>query len=168
MNEMAQRAEALCALREDGCSAEPLSELEAFVSMDSTLAALNKEYLEARDYRRELAKLHGHDDPMVEVAADMEDSSWCAMQTRYIELREKRELMEQAQRLMRQSEDKIEIAIEEKKKRQVTRFMEWARSLQLLKKNNKPDPILEWALIVVLFSPRNLLRPPSLRSQFAV
>lgn len=167
MNEMSQRMDALCALEDDGCAPEPLSELEAFISIDSRLATLNKEYLEARDYRRELANMNGCDDPMVEVAMDMEDSCWCAMQARYLKLREERQLMEQAQRLIRASELEIEKEKEEARKRQSTRFAEWARILQLLIKGQKSDPIWEWYAVLLLIRPIQIGSRVPLRQQFA-
>ena len=45
---------------------------------------------------------------MAEIAIDMEDSAWCAMQTRYIELRAKRHLMARAQDMMRHRDKQIE------------------------------------------------------------
>ena len=163
---MSQRMDVLCAAHQDVCGSDPMSELDAFIAIDPTLAGLNKEYLEARDYRRELVRINGCDDPMAEVAADMEDSSWCAMQTRYLMLRERRELMEQAQRLMRQSEEKIELEIEEKKKKRIDDILQWTRSLEFMRKNNKADPILEWALVIMMFSPKHYFMP-TLRTQFA-
>jgi hypothetical protein len=168
MNDMAQRLDMLNEQHADIGGAEPLSELEAFAQLDPTLAGLNKEYLEAKDYRQELVRLNGADDPMAEVAADMEDSNWCAMQTRYLELRERREMMAQAQRLMRASEEKIEKEIEERKTAQSMRFLEWAKSIERIRKAQKSDPILEWACALMILFPGSILPRMSLRQQFAV
>lgn len=53
---------------------------------DPLLASLIKQYLNASRQHKSLMKLHGYHDPMADVAADMVDSAWCAVQTRIIEL----------------------------------------------------------------------------------
>jgi Asp-tRNA(Asn)/Glu-tRNA(Gln) amidotransferase A subunit family amidase len=88
-------------------AAKPLDELHAFMRLDPLLADLHKQYMDAKDNCAELVREHGADDVMVDVAMDMEDSAWCAMQTRYLEVRAKRDLMEKAQHLMRVSEQEI-------------------------------------------------------------
>ena len=129
MNDMVQRLDRLQPQEPKKRAPAPLSELEAFMQMDGLLASLNKDYLEAKSQRRELAALYGDEDAMAEVAMDMEDSAWCAMQTRYLELRAERELMERAQRLMRGVEEKIE---EEKAKDKVLEAQQLAYSVRVV------------------------------------
>jgi hypothetical protein len=54
---------------------------------DPILASLIKQYLNASRQHKGLLKSNGSQDAMVEVAADMVDSAWCALQTRLLELR---------------------------------------------------------------------------------
>lgn len=110
-----------------------LSELEAFVHIDGLLASLNKQYLEAKQQRKELVALNGVDDAMAEVVLDMEDSAWCAMQTRYIELRQERELMERAQRMMREADEAVEIEIKKDKEKEFGKFLSSMKMIEQLR-----------------------------------
>lgn len=78
-----------------------LTELQAFQILDPLLARLHKEYLDAKDHRAKAIKDFGQDDPMTDMAMLVEDSAWCAMQARYMELRADRVLMAKAQTLMK-------------------------------------------------------------------
>lgn len=83
-------------------TAQPLrEEIDVFAQYDPLLADLQKQYLDARAVRKRQLESFGAEDPMAEIAADMEDSAWCAMQTRYIELRDERLLMARVQKEMR-------------------------------------------------------------------
>lgn len=53
---------------------------------DAVLASLIKQYLNASRHHKALLKRQGAIDPIVDVMADMVDSAWCAIQTRLIEL----------------------------------------------------------------------------------
>lgn len=79
---------------------EPMSEMDAFIEMDPLLAQLHKDFIDARQMRTQAQKEYGADDAMTEMAAYSEDSAWCAMQTRYMELRADRDNMAQAQELV--------------------------------------------------------------------
>lgn len=127
---------------------EPLSELEAFARLDPLLAHLNKQYLNAKAEHAELRRLNGADDPMAEIAADMEDSSWCAMQTRYLELRRDGEKMREAQRLMREEAEQVEEEKELEKEKK--KALDYNRLLELyqIKENQKTPEIIEWYLAV--------------------
>ncbi len=59
----------------------------SMASDDPILASLIKQYLNASRQHKGLLRSHGTQDAMVEVAADMVDSAWCALQTRLLELR---------------------------------------------------------------------------------
>lgn len=80
-----------------------LSELEAFARLDPLLADLDKQYRDTQDMYLQAKREFGVDDPMTEMALLNEDSAWCAVQTRYMELRADREKMRHAQRLMEDS-----------------------------------------------------------------
>ncbi|MES2729001.1 MAG: hypothetical protein V4621_02740 [Pseudomonadota bacterium] len=54
---------------------------------DPVLASLIKQYLNSSRQHKDLLRTNGMQDAMVDVAADMVDSAWCALQTRLLELR---------------------------------------------------------------------------------
>lgn len=117
--------------------AEPLSELQAFLHIDSLLAHLQKDYLDAKAQRKELQSLNGKDDPMVEIALDMEDSAWCAMQARYIEIRQVNEMMVKAQRLMREAEEAIEQETVKAREQQYSNFILLSRMQEKARKEKR-------------------------------
>ncbi len=80
-----------------------LSELDAFAFLDPLLSSLRKDYLDARGNRLTAAKDFGTDDGLSGMAAILEDSAWCAMQTRYMELRANRTMMAAAQKMIEDS-----------------------------------------------------------------
>ncbi len=94
---------------------EPMSELEAFAKSDDLLAALRKEYLDVKAIRLKTQKEFGRDDSMVDMAVDVEDSAWCAMQTRYMELRDNqiaaikaKNVIEEERRIQKIAREKLE------------------------------------------------------------
>lgn len=64
-----------------------LSEVEAYMSVDSTLASLYKQYLDARSNRVRALQQAGEDSAMAAIARDLEESAQSAIETRMIELR---------------------------------------------------------------------------------
>lgn len=64
-----------------------LSEVEAYMSVDSTLASLYKQYLDARNSRVRALQQAGEDSAMAAIARDLEESAQSAIETRMIELR---------------------------------------------------------------------------------
>lgn len=134
-------------------SIKEMSELDAFLRLDETLATLNKEYLDAKSQHEYLIKTFGRDDAMAEVAEDVMDSAWCAMQTRYLEVRAEAALMEQAQQLIREAKqaciDDREKKAKEKYIEQGQRFIVMAKYLERVREMNKPDYLL--AAVVLLF-----------------
>ncbi len=160
MNEMASRVDAIHPAPPEQRPAQLLSELDAFIQMDHLLASLHKDYLDAKAQRVELIALHGDADAMAEVAMDMEDSAWCAMQTRYLELREEREIMERAQRLMRRAEEKIQEEKARDKEYETKKLAYHLKIIDKVKEMNKTPNILEWALVLAIlkvspFHPRS-------------
>src|ERR1700754_3624501 len=71
----------------------PLSEIDYFVQLDATLEELQYRYQQAKEYAQAACREHGAESPMADLAIDMEDSAWCAMQTRLMELRAQGDLM---------------------------------------------------------------------------
>lgn len=65
-----------------------LTEVEAYMAVDSTLARLYKEFADARAHRIRAQKQHGAQAALSDIAADLEESAQSAMETRMIELRE--------------------------------------------------------------------------------
>lgn len=148
MNEMAHGQNIVCPVASQHSKMKRLSELEAFIVLDDTLDALNKQYLDAKAQRKELVALSGADDAMAVVAMDMEDSTWCAMQARYIELRANRKMMARAQKMMRQRDLQIE-ELEERilqsdKVKQAQNFANYLKILEIVKEKNKTPRIFEW------------------------
>lgn len=155
MNEMVQRLDTIQPA-EQKKAPKALSELEAFIQMDNLLASLNKEYLEAKSQRKELVRLNGVDDAMTEISVDMEDSAWCAMQTRYIELRQQGKLMACAQQMMRQSEvqekEYIENEIKHEKERALKEFIYFTQVWERMKEMNKVPHFFQWALLMLVLN----------------
>ncbi len=171
MNAMVQRLETIRPADAVARPVEVLSELEAFIRIDDLLASLNKQYLDAKSDRKEIVALNGADDAMAEVAIDMEDSAWCAMQTRYIELREKRELMARAQQMMRRSEkDVLEERAKKATRKKEKTYQAFIFRMQLLrrvKELNETPHILEWAILFLMFHITPFDKKPVLQQSFA-
>lgn len=139
---------------------EPLSELEAFISMDEVLAHLQREFLNAKASHERLVRENGADDAMAEVAADMMDSAWCAVQTRLMEVRSKRELMARAQNMMRasakQAQEKKE-QLEQKKAlalyEKMQMMMHWKKVRKAIEKKKEQDkfPFFEIVFLFMIF-----------------
>lgn len=171
MNEMASQPEML---RPKGVekAGHPMpkiiSEMDAFVSLDPLLAQLNRSYEDAKSNRLSLSKAHGVNDPMVEIALEMEDSAWCMMQTRFLEVRADRGLMRQAQSLMRNSENLVEAVKEKKQKEKAIEVFQFYKMLQKMRELNKTPRIFEWLYILVLLDPIQTLNPkPHLQHKMA-
>ncbi len=93
MNQMAGRVDSLLdqhAQEHDRDAAKPamLDEIRMWIAVDPLLAELHKQYLDVRAHHARLKDRHGESDPICDVAADMEDSARCAVDTRIIELRQ--------------------------------------------------------------------------------
>ena len=108
---------------------KPITELEAFAEFDPLLASLQKEYLDLKQVRKTQSQQFGTDNPMADIACEAEDSAWCAMQTRYIELRKDRALMKRVQDFMRDHTQEQQAALLRDQK---TKDIEKAQRLQIL------------------------------------
>lgn len=138
------------------CSSDQLSELDAFIQIDPLLAALNKDYRQSKAERQDIVQMFGNDDPMAEVAHDKEDSAWCAMQTRYLELRGDSEKMREAQGLMRaQNEQAIEEALVEKKHEKdqlAQQLFYYNRVSETARERNKQSYVFELGYIMLFLA----------------
>jgi hypothetical protein len=164
MNDIAGRLDAICPAHEMASSSplsptkkkkraplEPLGEMEAFMQLDPLLADLQRQYIDAKLQRQELCKAHGDKDPMSEIAMDMEDSAWCAAQTRYIELRQIRDMMAKVQRLMHERDEEIAL---EKRKEQEKDFMSFfllAKAQEKMRERQKGGGY-EYAVLLLMFN----------------
>jgi len=128
-----------------------LNEIEGFSCFDSLLKTLSKQYEDARGQRKALIKSNGLEDAMTQMAIDNEDSYWCAMQTRYLELREDSILMRRVQKMIYDSQcateqyaqDLIARKKEQKANYIATRLRLYMIFLKQLKQQNKPSYIFE-------------------------
>ncbi len=138
---------------------QKFTEIEGFAVIDDILGALRKEYLNARRYRKDLSQTQQSDDAMLEMAIDMEDSVWCAMQTRYLELRDGAVLMRRVQKMIYQQDLKIqayEVAqqeqrLEREKRQDISALQIYLKMLVVMKEKNKTPQILEWLILFLIF-----------------
>ena len=130
---------------------DPLSEIEAFIQLDEILAHLNKQYLEAKAYRIQLSADHGVNDPMAEIAVDMEDSAYCAFQTRYIEVRQMRDLMTRVQYLMRESVETIERQKAKEREEKYKAFIMLSKMQEKTRQQDKRGGF-EYAILLLMFN----------------
>lgn len=148
MNRLAHQPEEICAAATNPLKI--LDEMSAFIQLDETLADMNKQYLDAKAHRKNLVRLHGRNDAMTEIAYDMEDSAYCALQTRYIEVRQCRELMTEAQRLMRQSETLEKARIEKDKLEKRDAFLINLKIYQRLRARRREENIIFFEVAILL------------------
>lgn len=126
-------------------------ELAVFIDLDPVLATLNQQYLYARRNHATARKQHGSDSPMADIAADMEDSAWCAMQTRLMELRAQGDMMRRVQKIMWEAERAAQKDIQDEKDRRALTFFYRLETAQLIKKKNKSSVIYEWLAMIIIF-----------------
>jgi len=139
-------------------AAPTMSELDAFAMLDPLLADLQKQFLDARGNRIKSQKDNGADDAMTEIAQWAEDSAWCAMQTRYMEVRGDRGKMTEAQRLMQEHERKVREREKEKQARDDLYLAEQLRIFDRAQKLAASEALFEWFLIYFLFDHDRMLR----------
>jgi len=130
-------------------------EIDLLAQEDPLLGDLYKEYQDNKAQVQELEAVHGADDPMVEVAQDMRESAWSAVQTRLIEVKENKILMErlakhrreEAHRLCAQKQEKER----EHQKKQTAFLIRQRVTMKRLQDENRPIDILEWAVLWLIF-----------------
>jgi len=140
---------------------DPLSELEAFAKLDDLLAHLQKQYLDAKQHCKQAVEEHGADSAMAEMAMDMQDSAWCMLQTRHVELRQVRDMMDKAQRLMRDSREEKENERAKEKQKEFSAFIMLAKAQAKLREQEQRGGF-EYAILLLIF---NLVPAPT-RQQF--
>ncbi|PZQ43274.1 MAG: hypothetical protein DI551_12430 [Micavibrio aeruginosavorus] len=137
MNEVSQQ------LAQTPLAPEPikgaLDEMQAFVMLDPLLADLHKQYLDAKANYQSALKEFGKHDGMTEIAAQMEDSAWCAMQTRYMEVRADRAMMAQAQSMMAESIQEEKESVRNQKEQDALQAWANLQFYQSLQKKTKAD-----------------------------
>lgn len=157
MNDMAQGRTIFVA--HAPAAPQQITELEGFAHFDLILASLIKEYQSAKANRLKLSKENGVDDAMVQMAIDMEDSAWCAMQTRYLELRDDTLLMARVQKMVYEAQlaceahevGKLERDLQRDKKQLAERVRAYVLFLNKVKEQNKVPQILEWLILFLIF-----------------
>jgi len=137
---------------------EPLTEIDAFMAQDTLLAHLHKEFLNAQSEHAQLLKANGADDAMTDVAADMMDSAWCAMQTRLMELRRDGVMMRRVQDMMAASKRDIAEAafkVEQKRSMEFFETMQMMQKMQRIEQKRTREkervPFFEIAFIFLMF-----------------
>lgn len=132
------------------------SEMDAFIALDPLLASLHKRYLDAKQFRIRAQAEYGADDGMADMAVIAEDSAWCAMQTRYMEVRKDRAMMAQAQKLM--AEALVEEAAERKreKEKEALKLLELMEFYVRLRENAQKNSAYIWLVYLLLCSHRNV------------
>lgn len=131
---------------------EIISELQAFAACDSLLFELHKQYLDAKTTRLQSEKDFGSDDGMTDMAMVEEDSAWCAMQTRYMELREDRALMVKVQSLITESIREEQRLAREAREEDAQRFFYQMDILMSIQEAQKKKEEEEWLFTLLLFA----------------
>lgn len=136
-----------------------MTELQAFIALDPLLADLNKQYLDAKANRIQSEKDFGRGDGMCDMAAILEDSAWCAMQARYMEVRGNRILMASAQKMMDEDRRFEEEQAEAEKKREALKTFLYLQSLMRMREKAEHDSgwwiMVLWAMGYTPFTFRN-------------
>jgi hypothetical protein len=133
MNEVSARLDHAPAFAKPTANHAVLDEMQAFMLIDPLLADLNKQYLDAKASRIQAHKEFGAKDGMSDMTAILEDSAWCAMQTRYMELRGNRRLMAKAHGLMDDSRREEEERAREQKTRDALKILDHMQTMIRMK-----------------------------------
>lgn len=129
----------------------PLCEFDIFLQQDALLADLNRAYLDAKSHHRTVRHEHGAESPMADIAADLEDSAWCAMQTRLMELRRDGELMRFVQKTILDEQRAEAEKQREDQARQALDVYNRLEAIRLIKEKNKAAHIYEWLAMIIIF-----------------
>lgn len=149
MNAVVRQLDAIkSADRAAATPADPLNELSIFASIDPLLADLQRQYKDARYMRRKQEKEFGRDDAMAEIARDSEDSAWCAMQTRYMEVRSDRDLMREMQAIQNEAREAEVKAREREKQRIALETYYHADAIERMRVSSKTPAIFEWIMLL--------------------
>lgn len=156
---VANRVEALRLEQPAELRKSPMSELEAFIQMDPLLADLHKEFQDVRRNHRDLLFKNGCDDPMAQMAADMEDSAWCAMQTRLLELRNQPIKMRMAQRIQNEARREAEKQEEQDRAKVIGGFIQQVATVENRKQDRGMPGLIEWLIFYIYVLREHNLMP---------
>ena len=148
MNTVSRELEARGPAEPSRTPANLLDELSIFAALDPVLGDLQRQYKDARYLRRTQEKQFGKDDPMADVARDMEDSAWCAMQTRYMEVRGDRDLMREVQQIQNEQRETERRALEGQRRREALETYYTADMVARMHRRDKAPAILEWVVLL--------------------
>lgn len=136
---------------------EPISDMDAFIQIDPLLAQLHKDFIDARQMRTQAQAEYGADDAMSEMAAYTEDSAWCAMQTRYMELRADRERMMLAQELVAQDIRECEREQREMREQQTLKLYGQMQIYDRMREQRGPSAAqILFFYILLMINPRSI------------
>ncbi len=128
-----------------------LDELQAFAILDPLLAGLHKQYQDARQQRLQSIKEYGRGDGMTDMASILEDSAWCAMQTRYMEVRAIRSLMAKAQKIMEETRLEEERAQREAKEREARQALEQMHLFAQMHERKEESEVGLWLALLMMY-----------------
>lgn len=145
---------------------DSVAEIDIFIRFDPLLCDLQCQYKNARAHRRRHEKDFGKDDPMADIARDIEDSAWCAMQTRYMEVRADRALMQKVQSAQRSEREAAERKKSNEKRQDALMLFFQTEILSRMRQQAKSPAIFDWLLILWLM--KRMSHPFSASPSFAL
>jgi hypothetical protein len=86
---------------------------------------------------------------MTDMAMMVEDSAWCAMQTRYMEVRSDRCLMAQVQELMEEERQKAIQKREQENREDALRYYRHFETMERMRKKNASLLEVWWAMLAL-------------------
>jgi hypothetical protein len=134
-----------------------LSDITPFLGTDPVILDLAKIYLNAKaDYHAALLT-HGRDSPIVDIAGDHLDSSWCALQSRLYELKEDMAAAARAQTLAKIEKNAFEAREEERRKKEKESLKLAAENTRERTGQNERDSRYDnlWLFIIYIMSARD-------------
>jgi hypothetical protein len=89
---------------------------------------------------------------MAEMAVDAEDSAWCAAQTRYLELRADRGLMNEAQTMVREAEEEDRATEKALREKEAMTLLAHMQMVERMHAQEKSQSNFGWWLLFYLLS----------------
>ncbi|MCB9964431.1 MAG: hypothetical protein H6855_03900 [Rhodospirillales bacterium] len=139
-------------------SLDPLSEAGLYITSDRLLAELYRQYLDSQRHYVQTLQTHGKDAPMTEIASDMAESCFCAMETRLIELRQEKDLTEKVTRLQDSQKKAYQQELQQRQKTQARRGLPSSDRSDQKKTNTAKisvDNMAFWTLFALAFMQQN-------------
>lgn len=152
MNEVSARLDRVPPKQPSVPTQDGLDEMQALMALDPLLASLHKQYLDAKVSRIQAQKEYGAGDGMTEMAAILEDSAWCSMQTRYMEVRADRHLREQANTMVEESRLEIEEAARKKRERETWDYVQAIQTMVRMREEDRRSMAGWWIILMMYFS----------------